>query len=143
MQTFLPYPDFKQSAKCLDNKRLGRQRVECYQILKALLDSNYGWQNHPAVKMWRGYEYQLATYGLAVCDEWIERGYKDTCYGKICELFDFVIPFGKYPAWLGDEAFHSAHRAILLAKDYDWYQQFGWAEQPAEKVNNKWPYIWP
>ena len=36
MQTFLPYPDFAESAKVLDNKRLGKQRVECLQIMKAL-----------------------------------------------------------------------------------------------------------
>ena len=38
MQTFLPYPDFAKSAMCLDNKRLGKQRIECLQILKALND---------------------------------------------------------------------------------------------------------
>lgn len=36
MQTFLPYPDFSASARVLDDKRLGKQRVECLQILKAL-----------------------------------------------------------------------------------------------------------
>jgi hypothetical protein len=36
MQTFLPYPDFAKSAAVLDNKRLGKQRVECLQILTAL-----------------------------------------------------------------------------------------------------------
>ena len=35
MQTFLPYPDFARSARCLDNRRLGKQRVESYQILRA------------------------------------------------------------------------------------------------------------
>lgn len=54
MQTFLPYPSFRESAKCLDNKRLGKQRVECIQIIKAINNPKYGWQNHPAVKMWRG-----------------------------------------------------------------------------------------
>lgn len=38
MQTFLPYKSFEQSAACLDNKRLGKQRVEVLQILKALPD---------------------------------------------------------------------------------------------------------
>ena len=28
MQTFLPYSNFKKSAKCLDRQRLGKQRVE-------------------------------------------------------------------------------------------------------------------
>lgn len=36
MQTFLPFADFSKSAACLDDKRLGKQRVECLQILKAL-----------------------------------------------------------------------------------------------------------
>ena len=56
MQTFLPYPDFAKSAACLDNKRLNKQIVECYQILRAITDPTYGWQNHPAVNMWRGFK---------------------------------------------------------------------------------------
>ncbi len=37
MQSFLPYQDFKASAECLDNKRLGKQRVECFQMLSVLV----------------------------------------------------------------------------------------------------------
>ena len=33
MQTFLPFPDFQQSAAVLDRVRLGKQRVEALQIL--------------------------------------------------------------------------------------------------------------
>lgn len=36
MQTFLPYKDFAECARVLDDKRLGKQRVECLQILNAL-----------------------------------------------------------------------------------------------------------
>lgn len=36
MQTFLPYPDFRQSAKVLDRARLGKQRVECLQLARAI-----------------------------------------------------------------------------------------------------------
>lgn len=36
MQTFLPYADFSMSAKCLDYRRLGKQRVEAMQILNAI-----------------------------------------------------------------------------------------------------------
>lgn len=32
MQTFLPTPDFLETAKILDNKRLNKQIVEAYQI---------------------------------------------------------------------------------------------------------------
>lgn len=37
MNTFLPYPDFQESAKCLDNKRLGKQRIETWQIYNAII----------------------------------------------------------------------------------------------------------
>lgn len=36
MQTFLPYPQFWESARVLDRQRLGKQRVEALQILKVL-----------------------------------------------------------------------------------------------------------
>lgn len=38
MQTFLPYPSAERSARVLDTKRLGKQRVECLQILATLCD---------------------------------------------------------------------------------------------------------
>ena len=36
MQTFLPYSDYEASAQTLDNKRLNKQILEGYQILKVL-----------------------------------------------------------------------------------------------------------
>jgi hypothetical protein len=36
MQTFLPYSDITESMRVLDNKRLGKQRVETYQIISAI-----------------------------------------------------------------------------------------------------------
>jgi hypothetical protein len=64
MQTFLPYPDLKKSFEVLDYRRLGKQRVEAMQILNILLSDKKsgGWVNHPAVKMWRGYEDALCVY---------------------------------------------------------------------------------
>lgn len=133
MQTFMPYPDFEASAKALDRARLGKQRVEVLQILNTLLRNSIGWSNHPAVRMWRGHEGSLIVYGQCVCREWILRGYKDTCLEKIgC----YSGPT-KLPAWVGDEEFHSSHRAALLHKNYEWYSSFGWREVP--KLEYKWP----
>ena len=53
MQTFLPHRNFQKTAKSLDRQRLGKQRVETWQILQAITNLSYEWQNHPAVKMWR------------------------------------------------------------------------------------------
>jgi hypothetical protein len=136
MQTFLPYPSFSESAHVLDRQRLGKQRVECLQILRTLTGISSGWSNHPAVTMWRGYEVNLAEYGIAVCREWISRGYNDTCLGKIKSMMNLSNGYPTVP-WLGNPAFHASHRAALLFKSPEWYSQFGWTETP--ELN----YIWP
>ena len=48
MQTFLPYPDFAASAAALDTRRLGKQRVEALQVLRALTRVTYGWVGVPS-----------------------------------------------------------------------------------------------
>ena len=129
MQTFLPLPSFVDSAKVLDYRRLGKQRVECMQLLKALRGGK-GWSNHPAAKMWRGYEEALETYMAACINEWVLRGYKNTMTTKEyngCKL----------PPWFGDHDFHASHRSNLLRKDRNYYSQFGWFE------TSDLPYVWP
>ncbi len=146
MQTFLPYARtdmFYMCGVCLDVKRHGKQRIEAWQIHCALNDEKYGWQNHPAIRMWRGYDYCLLAYGYAICQSWQDKGYKDSLGAKFEKALKLAKINNNVPQWLGDKQFHSAHRAILLAKNYDWYKQFGWSEKPAEKVNGKWPYVWP
>jgi hypothetical protein len=76
MQTFLPYRDFNSTAYCLDYRRLGKQRLETYQIIRVLTGLSTGWANHPAVKMWKGYVPALKAYYNAIVFEWIERGYE-------------------------------------------------------------------
>lgn len=182
MQTFLPYPDFNESARVLDDKRLGKQRVECLQILNVLAIGPYQkricdalgyddgfapatkeefeslpkyyrrktpWYNHPAVRMWKGWECTLTEYAIIICTHWQRRGYKDTCEDKIKALH-----YGGdnarhnvaerqqghneyYTPWLGNPAFHAAHRSNLLRKDPTHYFQFGWTEP------HNLPYIWP
>ena len=122
MNTFLPYLSFARSAKCLDRRRLGKQRLEARQIL-ATLRRGGGWRHHPAVRMWRGYEAALARYMNACIREWIRRGYRNT--------MRLARTGGKprMPPWLGDQAFHSAMRSNLLRKD-PYYSRFGWSEPP-------------
>ena len=137
MQTFLPVPDFAESARILDNARLGKQRVETYQIIRTLDGVTKGWRNHPAVRMWRGYEPALLVYGIAMCDEWDRRGYPDTVRGKLGEhLRDADHPV-HLPPWLGDAALHASHRSNLLRKDAEFYGRYSWSEPPDL------PYVWP
>ena len=133
MQTFLPFAHFDATARALDARRLGKQRVEAMQILRALTRPVYGWKNHPAVRMWRGYEEALGSYAVVICREWCRRGYADTCEMKILDDLadagvavpprsqDELSGAGALPPWLGDEALHRSHRAALLRKDPAWY----------------------
>lgn len=130
MQTFLPYSDFEATAKVLDDRRLGKQRVEAYQILKVLRGESRGWQKHPCVKMWKGYETALTVYMNTMIREWIKRGFKNTM--KIAQVPDDYTK----PTWLGMEEFHLSHRCNLARKS-DRYKTFWPDADPAA------PYIWP
>ena len=69
MQTFLPYPDFARSARVLDRKRLGKQRVETLQVLRAATVPGYGWYRHPATAMWAGHVPALVAYGPTATED--------------------------------------------------------------------------
>ena len=137
MQTFLPFADFAESARCLDNRRLGKQRVEVLQILNAIQDpTRKGWKNHPCTLMWRSHVPVLIEYGVAICDEWIGRGFRDTVRAKLLDRLPPGEPISR-PGFLGDPKLHANHRAKLLHKDPDHYGQFGWSELPSEATY--WP----
>lgn len=147
MQTFLPYPSFRESSKSLDTKRLGKQRVEAKQILIALGfgvgehegNPNSRWRNHPAVRMWRGHEFYLADYSLAICDEWIKRGHCDTLRDQFNFLWIRLATSRAWntPEWLGMPELHASHRSNLLRKLPSHYSGFGWTE-PSDL-----DYVWP
>lgn len=121
MQTFLPYPSFEESVQVLDYKRLGKQRVETFQVLNILLDRTptKGWRNHPVTRMWTGYESALKLYQNITIREWVKRGYKNTMKLEEIEPGSVVLP-----PWFGAEDFHKSHRSNLLRKDYEYYSQY-------------------
>lgn len=156
MQTFLPYPDFAKSARVLDYRRLGKQRVECKQILNALLwelnpyqlrPKKIGWVNHPATRMWKDYECALCEYAIIVCEEWISRGYKDTLLPHFQEVRGTLVTyFGlktyDLPYWLGDIALHLSHQSNLLRKDWDYYLPV-FRTEGLFTTSSLVPYYWP
>ena len=132
MQTFTPYADFEKSLRTLDTKRLGKQRVEVIQIVRALTVPGYAWASHPAVLMWQGYEEALGRYGLTACAVWTELGFGDSCAETItADLFASGVTTireyaelaagGGLPSWLFDPALQQSHRSALLRKDPDHY----------------------
>ena len=131
MITFLPSSSFEESAKILDYKRLGNQRVEANLIRKTILGGGR-WINHPAVRMWLPYYPALLLYRNEMIKEWISRGFKNAM--SILEISELIIIM---PIWLGNPLLHSSHRSNLLRKDPTWYGQFGWIEKPDMQ------YWWP
>jgi hypothetical protein len=149
MQTFLPVADFEESARLLDSPRLGKQRVETLQVLRALELPDYGWTSHPVVRMWRGRTPALVAYGLAMVRVWRARGFADSTHALIAEFAPEVVGVeqeelargGLLPSWMGNEALHLSHRSNLLAKEPDFYRPrftpvFG--TEPDDL-----PYVWP
>lgn len=150
MQTFLPYADFEASAEILDHRRLGKQRVEALQVMRAVTVPGYGWRHHPAARMWSGHVEALACYGLTICRVWTGRHFSDTCAGKIEGEFLAIAPRRRrvrtqrelarrllLPPWLGDEAFHRSHQAALVRKDPGHYRPY------FPDVPDDLEYVWP
>ena len=144
MQTFLPYPDPRASAAVLDDRRLGKQRVETFQVLRALTWPQYGWKHHPVVKMWRGFVPALVSYGLACVDEWRARGRADATRTALLEFtggdepeWNDLHDAGALPPWVGDEALHLSHRSALVRKEPEHYRPL-FADVPDDL-----PYVWP
>jgi len=173
MQTFLPYSDFLESARALDPIRLGNQRNEGYTLLRANClgplcckecggrlsfhqGSRYcvvcgisrtkrtGWYCHPACKIWRGYDGALSLYCVAICEEYVRRGYPDEVRSKLQALReefperDILHPEAPLPLWIGDEEFHTAHQSNLLRKDPEFYGSVFPSDIPRDL-----PYFWP
>jgi len=149
MITFLPQRSMVQSMEFLDEKRLGKQRIEACQILELLLDQPFlpsslnsvvpfdptfkPWARHPAVLMWRGHEEWLKLYLACAIGEWCFRGYHNTI---VVPIYDTKLQ--KHPVWLGYEPFHLSHRCNLIRKHPTHYLRF-W---PGDR-NDTMPYYWP
>lgn len=155
MQTFLPYADFAQSAAVLDWKRLGKQRVETLQIMKALTTGgglHGGWSKHPASRMWMGNLGYLMMYQDAICREWTEvLGFRDTCRDKTHDLlgtsaeglYQYMLllagskVYGEVPWFIGDEEFHLGHQSNLIRKAPEIYRPIFGDDVP-DDLEYKW-----
>jgi hypothetical protein len=108
-----------------------------------LIGGGGGWENHPAKRMWEGYERALLAYQQAICHEWSSvRGFKDTCWDKTRLMFlDVVVdPMATpliIPPWMGNVDFHISHQSNLLRKNERHYRKY------FPGIRTDLPYIWP
>jgi hypothetical protein len=145
MQTFVPEGlNFELGFENLDYKRLGKQRVEAWQILNSIrrIDNSgnplisRGWISHPATRMWSNYPRALALYGIMCCEEWINRGYKDSLFDRFVDVYESMKHENPEPPAFLDDLMES-HRSNLIRKYPEYYQPI-WPNTP-----NDIPYLWP
>ena len=154
MQTFLPYPAMRDSLDALDNKRLNKQVLETYQILKVLSGQSPSgaWRNHPAVLMWKGAESELWRYGMTAIAVAKMRGIKTE---NNLANFDALVIVSALnwgddePAWRKNpttlKRVYNTHKANLYRKDREYFAEY------ANAVNSEYNkpccpdclYFWP
>lgn len=161
---FIIKPDIYETARMLDNKRLGKQRVEAKQIIEILedydsgnLESKKAWVNHPATKSWIGFTNHLKVYFNIIVREWINRGFvnnmslydiDETPYNIVPCNFDGktatydVSKFDSFsfPFWISFPPFYMSHQAALCRKDPKYYKSL-----LCSKLNPylEFGYLWP
>lgn len=136
MQTFLTSSNSLKCAQNLDNKRLNKQILECYQILNVLSGRSKtgAWRNHPAVKMWEGYEHGLWAYVQSMVQIANLRGIKtennvknlNALYAECAEDWGSEHP----EFWRDDDKrmrIITTHRANLYKKDSMYYAKYEYA----------------
>lgn len=127
MNVFIPYENSSLTAHTLDNKRLNKQIIECYQMLSALRGESKAWLNHPATQMYKGFEYWLEWYAEVLKFEQLKRK------GNNTNVFSLVEP--ERPYFIGWSDLHKAHQARLFQKSNVMYPHF---EKNSNFTENNW-----
>jgi len=155
MQTFLPYPSKRESLDALDNKRLNKQILECYQILNILTGNSKSnaWRNHPSVLMWEGAEAELYRYAMTAVVLADMRGIKTDKNKENLEKLSrsrASLSWGDdTPLWAINpttiKRVNATHKANLYRKDPIFYAEF--APSVTDKNNrpccDRCLYYWP
>jgi hypothetical protein len=155
MQTFLPYPSKRESLDALDNKRLNKQILECYQILNILTGNSKSnaWRNHPAVLMWEGAEAELYRYAMTAVVLADMRGIKTDKNKENLEKLSrsraSLMWEDNTPIWASSPSIikrvNATHKANLYRKDPIFYAEF--ASSVTDKNNrpccDRCLYYWP
>jgi hypothetical protein len=154
VNTFVTASTPEECASNLDNKRLGKQRVEAKQIIDILesshLNESKGYSNHPIVAQWRGFTQALKVYYNAIFDEWEARGYKNDKLKRyeivqdpalshlVTKPNEVVVMF---PKWFFNPIIHLTYKCDLYRKKPEYYGKiFNFTSDEKEYLNKG--YIW-
>lgn len=124
MQTFLPYSDFRECARILDNKRLNKQIIEAYQLYTGRVPQ----KNHPACLMWEKHKGALPMYLGMMCVEYMSRFNKPhSVVEKVFAVHGDDVHFylslweRPVPLFARNTLVNLSHCVNLIRKDPDFY----------------------
>jgi len=137
---FIPLSDPKEIAKVLDDKRLGKQRVEAKQIITIISGEakSLAWSNHPVVLMWKGYVSELKYYYDCIVLEWIKRGYVNNMH--LYKDIEKIKQPKQMPWFMYCKSILLSHQASLLRKNYAHYHKYFHSKYLKTFMNHS--YIW-
>ena len=137
MQSWILDKDFYKSASYLDRNRLQANIYENIHILASLLDVNdklvnpkRNVKNHPASKLWIGYEGILLDYIYCHLQKWNRLGYRQGVNYKnfkILRLEVLINLIDPIPLWITDELIET-HRSVLIQKEIEKENNFDFDE---------------
>jgi hypothetical protein len=132
VHTYLPFSDFDQTARALNNLDLNVSITTAATVLNTLHEVDGApklGQNNPLVRMWRTYELQLASYGMSLCEEAARRGIPVVKPDRSLEYFEWHFTNAASgdvkmtrPEWLNDPRFLNSERRALLVRDAEHYK---------------------
>lgn len=146
MITWMTHPSFGKTARDLTDEILKQQLSQTCIIFDILtgIDTKSEFSGHPAVKMWHGYEFALAIYGMSLGMEFtFNRGFAEAnefwYLSKGVREIKKAEPDFTYvpPPWMFDKDVLLSHRSNL-ARRHPVAFRSKWKNCP-----ENWPYLWP
>lgn len=150
MITYVTHRGYGATAAALDDRKLGRQRVEAQEIFNTLTLGEE-LPKDPVYRMWEGYEFALGIYCMMLCMEFtMHRGIADKIFWEVAaalkEMKRSDASFSmEHPPWHDDKDVMRSHRSNLLrlqnegdaVAGHDYLKHFGKA------TPKNMPYLWP
>lgn len=117
---YLPYQDFRRSAKCLSDDHLREQRNSIRTAIRTLTVPRSGPMDD-WIAEWGGHVTQL----LQVCDATLEERRRRKADEK--GVTPWMLDHGDYPPdWLGNPYHHDQHKRRLLHLNPGHYARMQW-----------------
>jgi hypothetical protein len=119
---WMPYQDYRRSAKCLSDQHLREQRVACRKIIGVMFN---GQRRDIATWMvdWSRCSDAVLWATDATLREMTRRRLPGGPFGETPWM---LIRGTEPPVWLGREEAHRTHKEMLMKADPQHYGRMGW-----------------